>query len=65
MKKHDSDKHYYVAPEAEITGKDIYHAVIRIAPTFPSLDDVEVAVAGLCTCLLLAIEERDAGAPTD
>jgi DNA-binding transcriptional MocR family regulator len=39
-------------------GEDPDDAVIRIAPTFPSLDDVEAAIEGLCTCLLLAIEER-------
>jgi len=41
-------------------GEDPEDAVIRIAPTFPSLEDVEVAVDGLCTCLLLAIEENAA-----
>ena len=30
---------------------------IRIAPTFPSLDDLEAAIDALCTCVLLA-EER-------
>jgi DNA-binding transcriptional MocR family regulator len=39
-------------------GEDPDDAVIRIAPTFPSLEDVEAAVDGLCTCLLLAIEEQ-------
>lgn len=42
-------------------GEDPADAVIRIAPTFPSLADVELAVDGLCTCLLLAIEEHAAG----
>jgi DNA-binding transcriptional MocR family regulator len=38
-------------------------AVIRIAPTFPSLADVRTAVDGLCTCVLLAdAEARLAGA---
>jgi DNA-binding transcriptional MocR family regulator len=41
-------------------GEDPDDAVIRIAPTFPSLEDVEAAVEGLCTCLLLAIEETAA-----
>jgi DNA-binding transcriptional MocR family regulator len=40
--------------------EDPEDAVIRVAPTFPSLEDLEVAVDGLCTCLLLAIEEREA-----
>ena len=33
-------------------------SVIRIAPTMPSLADVEAAIDGLCTCVLLAEEER-------
>ncbi len=41
-------------------GEDPDDAVIRIAPTFPSLEDVEAAVDGLCTCVLLAAEERAA-----
>jgi DNA-binding transcriptional MocR family regulator len=41
-------------------GEDPDDAVIRIAPTFPELSEVEAAVGGLCTCLLLAIEERAA-----
>lgn len=44
-------------------GRDPEDAVIRIAPTFPSLDDLEAAVEGLCTCLLLAIEEASAQQP--
>jgi DNA-binding transcriptional MocR family regulator len=39
-------------------GEDPDDAVIRIAPTFPALDELETAIDGLCTCLLLAIEER-------
>jgi DNA-binding transcriptional MocR family regulator len=41
-------------------GEDPADAVIRLAPSFPSLADLEAAVDGLCTCLLLAIEERGA-----
>lgn len=41
-------------------GEDPDDAVIRIAPTFPSLEELEAAIDGLCTCLLLAIEERAA-----
>lgn len=33
-------------------------ANIRIAPTFPSLDELSVAVDGLCTCVLLAEAEK-------
>ncbi|HEY4225868.1 MAG TPA: aminotransferase class I/II-fold pyridoxal phosphate-dependent enzyme [Pseudolysinimonas sp.] len=33
-------------------------ALIRIAPSFPSLDDLEAAIDGLCSCVLLA--EADA-----
>ena len=32
-------------------------AVIRIAPSFPSLDDLEAAISGLCDCVLLAEAE--------
>ena len=39
-------------------GDDPRDSVIRIAPTMPSLADVEAAIDGLCTCVLLAEEER-------
>ena len=38
-------------------GEDPNDAVIRIAPTFPSLDDLETAISGLCDCVLLAEAE--------
>jgi DNA-binding transcriptional MocR family regulator len=38
-------------------GEDPADAVIRLAPTLPSPEDLEVAVDGLCTCILLAIED--------
>ena len=31
---------------------------IRIAPTFPSISDVRVAMEGLSTCVLLAATEK-------
>jgi len=34
-------------------------ANIRIAPTFPSLDDLETAIEALCTCVLLAVERSN------
>lgn len=33
---------------------------IRIAPTFPSLKDLEAAIEALCTCVLLAVERATA-----
>lgn len=36
-------------------------AVIRIAPSFPSLNDLETAIMGLCDCVLLA--EAEAATP--
>lgn len=36
---------------------DPHDAVIRIAPSFPSLDDLEAAIGGLCSCVLLAEAE--------
>lgn len=38
-------------------GEDPQDAVIRIAPTYPSLDDLETAISGLCDCVLLAEAE--------
>jgi DNA-binding transcriptional MocR family regulator len=38
-------------------GDDPDDAVIRIAPSFPSLDDLESAISGLCDCVLLAEAE--------
>ena len=35
-------------------------AVIRIAPSFPSLEDLEAAISGLCDCVLLAEAELSA-----
>jgi DNA-binding transcriptional MocR family regulator len=42
-------------------GKDPRDRNIRIAPTFPSPDDVAAAIEGLCTCLLLAATEQRLG----
>jgi DNA-binding transcriptional MocR family regulator len=39
-------------------GKDPRDRNIRIAPTFPSPDDVATAIGGLATCVLLAAVER-------
>jgi DNA-binding transcriptional MocR family regulator len=41
-------------------GDDPRDSTIRIAPTFPSLDDLRAAIDGLCTCILLAQAERAA-----
>ena len=38
-------------------GEDPHDSVIRIAPTFPSLDDLGTAISGLCDCVLLAEAE--------
>ncbi len=38
-------------------GEDPHDAVIRIAPSFPSLEDLETAISGLCDCVLLAEAE--------
>ena len=43
-------------------GKDPRDRNIRIAPTFPSPDDVAAAIEGLCTCVLLAATEQLAAA---
>lgn len=42
-------------------GDDPEDAVIRIAPSFPSLADLEAAISGLCDCVLLAEAELTAG----
>jgi DNA-binding transcriptional MocR family regulator len=38
-------------------GDDPHDSTIRIAPSFPSLDDLRAAIDGLCTCILLAQAE--------
>ena len=38
---------------------------IRLAPTFPSLADVETAMAGVATCVSLAAAEKLADAEAD
>ncbi|HEU5486608.1 MAG TPA: aminotransferase class I/II-fold pyridoxal phosphate-dependent enzyme [Microlunatus sp.] len=43
-------------------GKDPRDRNIRIAPTFPSPDDVAAAIEGLCTCVLLAAAEQQVAA---
>ncbi len=39
-------------------GEDPRDSTIRLAPSFPSIDDLEAAVDALCTCVLLARAER-------
>ena len=39
-------------------GKDPRDRNIRIAPTFPSSDEVEAAIDGLATCVLIAATEH-------
>jgi DNA-binding transcriptional MocR family regulator len=39
-------------------GLDPRDSTIRIAPSFPSLDELREAIDGLCTCILLAQAER-------
>jgi DNA-binding transcriptional MocR family regulator len=39
-------------------GKDPLDSTVRIAPSFPSLEDLTAAIDGLCTCVLLAQAER-------
>ena len=39
-------------------GKDPDDAVIRLAPTFPVLDEVEKAMAGVAVCVNLALAQR-------
>ncbi len=43
-------------------GNDPHDSTIRIAPSFPSLDELREAIDGLCTCILLAQAERAATA---
>ncbi len=43
-------------------GEDPDDAVIRLAPSFPSLDELEAAIDGLCSCVLLAEAELAAQA---
>jgi len=39
-------------------GNDPADAVIRIAPTFPKLEEVEEAVRALAVCVRLAVAQR-------
>ena len=39
-------------------GKDPEDAIIRLAPTFPVLDEVEKAMAGVAVCVKLALAQR-------
>jgi len=39
-------------------GNDPQDAVIRLAPTFPVLDEVEKAMAGVAVCVRLALAQR-------
>ncbi|GAA3098299.1 hypothetical protein GCM10020001_013380 [Nonomuraea salmonea] len=39
-------------------GKDPDDRTIRIAPTFPELDELEQAIEGLAVCVRLVAEER-------
>ena len=41
-------------------GKDPEDAIIRLAPTFPVLDEVERAMAGVAVCVRLALAEKAA-----
>jgi DNA-binding transcriptional MocR family regulator len=41
-------------------GDDPRDSTIRIAPSFPSIEDLRAAIDGLCTCILLAQAERAA-----
>jgi DNA-binding transcriptional MocR family regulator len=41
-------------------GDDPHDSTIRIAPSFPPLDELRTAIDGLCTCILLAQAERAA-----
>jgi DNA-binding transcriptional MocR family regulator len=42
-------------------GKDPDDRVIRIAPTYPELDELEQAINGLAVCVRLVAEERGRG----
>jgi len=42
-------------------GRDPQDTNLRLAPTFPSLGEVEVAAEGIALCILLAALERGAG----
>jgi DNA-binding transcriptional MocR family regulator len=39
-------------------GNDPRDSTIRIAPTYPELDEVELAIAGLATCVRLVGTEK-------
>jgi DNA-binding transcriptional MocR family regulator len=41
-------------------GDDPQDSTIRIAPSFPSIEDLRAAIDGLCTCILLAQAEHAA-----
>lgn len=41
-------------------GDDPHDSTIRIAPSFPPIDELRTAIDGLCTCILLAQAERAA-----
>jgi DNA-binding transcriptional MocR family regulator len=41
-------------------GEDPHDSTIRIAPSFPAIEDLTKAIDGLCTCILLAQAERAA-----
>jgi DNA-binding transcriptional MocR family regulator len=41
-------------------GNDPRDSTIRIAPSFPSIEDLRAAIDGLCTCILLARAEKAA-----
>nr|WP_241732169.1 aminotransferase class I/II-fold pyridoxal phosphate-dependent enzyme [Galbitalea soli] len=43
-------------------GDDPRDSTIRLAPSFPSLDELRAGIDGLCTCVLLAQQERAAAA---
>jgi DNA-binding transcriptional MocR family regulator len=45
-------------------GRDPDDRNIRLAPSFPDLEDVEAAMAGVATCVLLAAAERLSGSST-